>query len=139
MHVHHAETSIRTGGAVRAHDVSAAVREAVRATGVGAGLVVVSVPHATCALYVNENEAGLRGNVERLARELLEPLARADGFAHDRIDDNARAHLMAILLAHQVTLPVLSGEPVLGTWQSIFLLEMDGPRARTLHVQVLGE
>jgi secondary thiamine-phosphate synthase enzyme len=139
MRVHHAATTVRTGGAVRAHDITAAVCDAVRVAGVRAGLVVASVPHATCALYVNENEAGLRGDVERVACELLEPLARTGGFAHDRIDDNARAHLMAILLAHQVTLPVVDGAPVLGTWQNIFLLEMDGPRTRTLHVQVLGE
>jgi len=139
MRVHHAETTVRTAGAVRAHDVTSAVRDAVRAAGVREGLALVSVPHATCAVYVNENETGLRGDVERLARELLEPLARAGNFAHDRIDDNARAHLMATLLSHQTTLPVTGGEPVLGTWQSVFLLELDGPRARTLQVHVLGE
>ena len=139
MRVHHSETAVRTAGAVRAHDVTAAVRDAVRASGVHEGLALVSVPHATCALYVNEDEAGLRSDVERLARELLEPLGRGAGFAHDRIDDNARAHLMATLLSHQATLPVGGGEPLLGTWQSVFLLEMDGPRTRTLRVHVLGE
>lgn len=139
MRIHHCEAAVRTAGAVRAHDVTAAVRETVRASGVREGLAVVSVPHATCALYVNEDESGLRSDVERLARDLLEPLARAGGFAHDRIDDNARAHLMATLLSHQTTLPVGGGEPLLGTWQSVFLLELDGPRTRTLRVHVLGE
>lgn len=139
MRIHLHETTVRTASSVHAHDVTAAVRDAVRASGVREGLVLVSVPHATCALYVNEDESGLRSDVERLARELLQPLARAGGFAHDRIDDNARAHLMAVLLSHQTTLPVGGGEPLLGTWQSVFLLELDGPRTRTLRVHVLGE
>jgi secondary thiamine-phosphate synthase enzyme len=115
------------------------VQDAVRVSNVRDGLALVSVPHATCAVYVNENEPGLRHDVERVARELLEPLVRARAFEHDRIDDNARAHLMATLLSHQTTLPVAGGAAVLGTWQSIFLLEMDGPRVRTLQVHVLGE
>jgi secondary thiamine-phosphate synthase enzyme len=103
------------------------------------GIVVVSVPHTTCALCVNENEAGLRADLERLGRQILEPLARGGAFEHDRVDDNARAHLTSVLLGHQTTLAVRNGEPVLGTWQSVLLLELDGPRQRRLDVQVLGE
>jgi len=139
MRVRHAEVSVRTGGPVRAHDVTASVREAVRSAAVRDGLVVVSVPHTTCAVCVNENESGLREDLERLGRRLLDPLARDGGFAHDRVDDNARAHLTAILIGHQTTLTVREGDIVLGTWQSIFLLELDGPRTRSLQIQILGE
>jgi secondary thiamine-phosphate synthase enzyme len=139
MRVHHAEISIRTGGPVRAHDVTASVREAVRNAAVREGLVVVSVPPTTCAVCVNENESGLRSDLERMGRQILDPLAREGGFAHDRIDDNARAHLTAILMGHQTTLTVHESDVVLGTWQSIFLLELDGPRTRSLQIQILGE
>jgi secondary thiamine-phosphate synthase enzyme len=139
MHVQHTEVTVRTGGPVRVHDVTARVRDAVREANVRQGIAVVSVPHTTCAVCVNENETGLVGDIERLARQVLDPLAREGGFAHDRIDDNARAHLTSILLGHQTTLVVRGGEPVLGTWQSVFLVELDGPRTRSLHVQVLGE
>lgn len=139
MRVRHAEVAVRTGGPVRVHDVTAAVREAVRGADVRDGIAVVSVPHTTCGVCVNENETGLGADIERLARQVLDPLAREGGFAHDQIDDNARAHLTSILLGHQTTLAVHGGEPVLGTWQSVFLVELDGPRTRRLHVQVLGE
>ena len=139
MRVHHAEVPVRTGGPVRAHDVTGAVRDAVRGSGVLQGIAIVSVPHTTCAVCVNENETGLRDDIERLARHVIDPVASAGGFAHDRVDDNARAHLTSILVGHQTTLAVRDGEPVLGTWQSVFLLELDGPRTRSLHVQVLGE
>jgi secondary thiamine-phosphate synthase enzyme len=139
MPVHHASIAVRTGGPVHLHDVTAEVRRAVRDSGVCAGIALLSVPHTTCAVAVNEHEEGLRADLERLARHVLDPLAREGPFAHDRIDDNARAHLTAVLLGHQTALPIRGGEPVLGTWQSVFLVELDGPRARTLHVQVLGE
>ena len=139
MPVHHASVALRTGGKVRAHDVTSEVREAVRASGVRRGIVLVSTPHTTCAVCVNENETGLRSDLERLASDVLEPLARRGGFAHDRVDDNARAHLTSVLLGNQTALPVEAGEPVLGTWQSVFLIELDCPRERSLHVQVLGE
>jgi secondary thiamine-phosphate synthase enzyme len=139
MRVHHAEVSVRTGGPIQTHDVTAAVRDAVRTAAVRDGLVLVSVPHTTCAVCVNENESGLRADLERLARRILEPIEREGRFAHDQIDDNARAHLTSVLLGHQTTLAVRDGEVVLGTWQSVFLIELDGPRQRSLQVQILGE
>jgi secondary thiamine-phosphate synthase enzyme len=139
MPVHHAHIHIDTRGPVHVHDVTSAVRDAVRRSGIDAGVVVVSVPHTTCAVCVNENEAGLRADLERLGREILGPLAAAGSFAHDRVDDNARAHLTSILIGHQTTLAVRAAAPVLGQWQSILLLELDGPRGRTLDVQVIGD
>ena len=137
--MHHASNSLRTGGPVKAHDVTESVCQAVHDSGVRAGIVLVSVPHTTCAVCVNENEAGLRADIERMARQVLDPLAREGGFQHDRVDENARAHLTAILMGHQTTLPVRDGEPVLGTWQRVFLVELDGPRQREIHIDVLGE
>ena len=137
MQVGHASIAVRTGGPVQAHDVTEEVRRAVRASGVGQGIVLVSVPHTTCAVCVNENEAGLRADLERLGRQILDPLRARGPFEHDRVDDNARAHLTSLLLGHQTTLPIEAGEPVLGTWQRIFLLELDGPRQRTLNLHIL--
>ena len=138
MRVEHVEVAVRTGGRVRVEDVTEHVRQAVRDAGVRQGLVLASVPHTTCAVCVNENETGLRSDIERLAREVLEPLASQGEFAHDCIDDNARAHLTSLLLGHHAMLPIADGEVVLGTWQSVFLVEMDGPRERRLHLQVIG-
>jgi secondary thiamine-phosphate synthase enzyme len=77
--------------------------------------------------------------LERLGGSLLDPFRGSGGFRHDAIDDNAQAHLTSVLLGHSVTVPVASGKPVLGIWQSLLLLEMDGPRSRTLDLTLLGD
>ena len=117
-------------------NVTRELGEAVSGSGIECGLALAFVPHATCALILNEDEPGLRQDVLRLVDELLEPLRRKAPFAHDRIDDNAGAHLAAILLGPSVTVPVSRGRPVLGTWQSLFVVELDGPRRRSLRVTV---
>jgi len=57
---------------------------------------------------------------------------------HDRADKNAEAHLKALLLGSSEALPIMAGELELGTWQSVFFAEMDGPRERTVNITLLG-
>ena len=139
MAVATASAEIRTPGKVAVVNVTAEVRRALARSAIRRGLAVVSVPHTTCAVCVNEDEAGLKKDLERLAAELLDPLERKERFHHDRIDNNARAHLTSVLLGHSATLPVADGDLTLGAWQSLFLLEMDGPRTRRLDMSFLGE
>ncbi|HEU4401223.1 MAG TPA: secondary thiamine-phosphate synthase enzyme YjbQ [Candidatus Polarisedimenticolia bacterium] len=134
-----ASAEVRTPTRVAIVNVTGTVRQALDDTGMRSGLAVVSVPHTTCALTVNEDEAGLREDLVRLASRLLVPLADQEPFHHDRVDDNARAHLTAVLIGHSATLPVVDGDLRLGAWQSLFLLEMDGPRTRRLEMTFLGE
>lgn len=104
-------------------DVAAALTDAAD------GLACISVPHCTCAIYVNENEPGLLADTLALVERLVQGQWR-----HDRIDDNAEAHLAASLLGNSVCLPVQDGRLVLGTWQRVMLVELDGPRRRTVHL-----
>ncbi len=94
------------------------------------GTCTAFVRHTTVALVVNEAESRLMGDVETF----LSDLVGDSGWDHDRIDDNADAHLRALLLGPDVTIPVEDGDPVLGTWQSILLVECDGPRNRQVAV-----
>ena len=128
--------TIRTRSRLDLANVTRELALAVRESGVESGMALAFVPHATCALLLNEDEAGLREDMLRLVSEVIEPLRRKAPFAHDRIDDNAGAHLGAILLGPSLTIPVSAGRPALGTWQSLFLVELDGPRSRTLRVVV---
>jgi secondary thiamine-phosphate synthase enzyme len=98
---------------------------------------MVSVPHATAAVLVNEHETGLLNDLlERI--EALFPESGAYG--HNAIDNNADAHVAAAFLGHTRSFPVCNGELVRGTWQNIFLVELDGPRSRReVIVQVMGE
>lgn len=139
MKIHHRRLAVRTSGRISLENVTGQVMQEVTASGVDRGLAVVTVPHTTCGLVINEDELGLKRDMQRLAEKLLSPLEADGGFQHDRVDNNAQAHLTSILLGHSLTIPVVDARLELGTWQSVFLIEMDGPRSRELGVQVLGE
>lgn len=138
MKIHHGRVPVKTTGRISVENVTDLVGRELQRSGIEAGFALVSVPHTTCGVALNEDERGLKQDIRRLADKLLDPVAAEGEFLHDRVDDNARAHLTSILLGHSVTVPVEAGRLQLGTWQSIFLIEMDGPRSRTLRVQILG-
>ncbi len=112
------------------------VEQIVRRSGVVDGLCFVSPMHITAAIYVNDNEDGLIEDIsvwlERLAPS--QPNYRH----HQTGEDNADAHLKALLLHHETTLPVTKGRLDLGTWQRIFYAEFDGQRQKRIIVKVLG-
>lgn len=99
------------------------------------GLCTAFVEHTTAALVVQENEPRLRGDVERFLSDLVPD----EGHAHDELDGNADSHLRATLLGPSVTVPVVDGDLAMGTWQSILLVECDGPRTRRVSVTVVGD
>lgn len=96
------------------------------------GVCTAFVRHTTAGITVNEHEARLVKDIEGLLGELVPD---GGGYEHDEIDDNAAAHLRSILLGADLTVPVTDGELALGTWQSILLVESDGPRTRTVEVR----
>jgi secondary thiamine-phosphate synthase enzyme len=138
MTAHQASLRVRSSGAVSLENITSQVADVVAKSGVRTGIVNVHLPHTTAALVVNEDEAGLRQDILRMVEGLVEPF-RGRGFLHDRIDHNAKSHVTSVALGNSLTLPVSQGRPALGTWENIFLVEMDGPRSRTVHVTVVGE
>lgn len=118
-------------------DVTHEVLSFVEHGGVANGVCVVSLPHATAAVVVNENEKGLVRDILAKIEDLFPESSR---YAHNAIDDNADAHLAASFLGHSRTFPITNGRVVRGTWQNIFLVELDGPRSRReIHIQIIGE
>jgi secondary thiamine-phosphate synthase enzyme len=94
------------------------------------GTVTVFVEHTTAGVVVNEAEPNLLDDVEAFLSDLVPD----EGWAHDRLDDNADAHLRALVLGPGETVPVVDGAPALGRWQSVLFVECDGPRERTVRV-----
>ncbi|QGX96688.1 YjbQ family protein [Haloplanus rallus] len=94
------------------------------------GTVTVFVEHTTAGVVVNEAEPNLLDDVEAFLSDLVPD----EGWAHDRLDDNADAHLRALVLGPGETVPVVDGTPALGRWQSVLFVECDGPRERTVRV-----
>nr|WP_226988723.1 secondary thiamine-phosphate synthase enzyme YjbQ [Methanopyrus kandleri] len=134
--MYQAELRIKSERRVQVIDVTDQVREKVRESGVEKGIAHVYSRHTTAAVVVNEPESGLLRDIVNKLEELV---PQGAGYEHDRIDNNADAHLRALLLGSSVTIPVSDGDLVLGTWQSVLFVELDGPRSRRLLVTVVGE
>lgn len=126
------ELAISTAEAAEVVDVTDRVEAAIP-DDVRSGTCTVFSPHTTAGVAVNEAEPLLMADVEAALSRLVPPSA---GYRHDEIDDNAAAHLRTMLVGESVTVPVTDGSLSLGTWQSVLLLEGDGPRERTLQVVV---
>ena len=118
-------------------DLTETVEEIVSESQVANGLCLVHASHATAAIICNEHESGLAHDIVRKVKEIFPPSA---GYLHDRIDDNASSHIASALIGASRTFPIEGGRLVRGTWQNIFLLELDGPRSRrTVNVHIIGE
>ncbi|AAM06563.1 TPA: YjbQ family protein [Methanosarcina acetivorans] len=125
---------IETSKRIELIDITQEAQEEVRISGIQEGICIISARHTTAGIIINENESGLKEDILNLLERLVPPGA---GYKHDRIDNNADAHLKAVLLGTSETLPVVQGKLELGTWQSIFFAEMDGPRQRTVNLTIL--
>jgi secondary thiamine-phosphate synthase enzyme len=113
------------------------VETAVRKSGIKDGIVLVSAMHITAGVYVNDNEEGLIEDIDAWL-EKLAPFQQ-DYKHHQTGEDNGDSHLKAILVHHQVIVPVTEGRLDFGTWQRIFYAEFDGQRAKRVLVKVMGE
>jgi secondary thiamine-phosphate synthase enzyme len=115
-------------------NITSEVQKAVRTAGVSQGICTVFVPHTTAGVTVNENADP--DVVQDMLKE-LEKIVPFDGhYAHR--EGNSAAHIKASFMGSSVQLIVDAGRLVLGTWQGIYFCEFDGPRRRTVQVQVLG-
>lgn len=95
------------------------------------GIVVIFVKHTTCGVLVNEAEKGLLTDI---LNYFSKQVPYNEGYVHDKIDTNADSHLKSILTGNSIAVPISDGDLSLGTWQSILLYELDGPRTRTVNL-----
>lgn len=127
------ELKVRTSKKYEVVDLTQQIAEAVRVAHLDEGLCNVYVPHATAAIIINENDD------QQIGLDLLDALDKLipEGiWRHDQIDSNGAAHLKAAILGPSETIPVWNGRLVLGTWQAVMLVELDGPRDRKVIVTV---
>ena len=113
------------------------VEKIVADSGIQNGLALVSAMHITAGVYVNDNEEGLIEDID----QWLEKLAPfGPNYKHHQTgEDNGDSHLKALLVHHQVILPVTKNKLLLGTWQRVFYAEFDGQRSKRVLVTVMGE
>jgi secondary thiamine-phosphate synthase enzyme len=137
---------VETGGAPEFVDITEQVAEVVRRSGVRDGQVLVFSRHTTAAVRVQEDEPLLLEDMcaclERLAPQDLD--YRHNDFRIRTVNmtpnesPNGHSHCRHLFLGASETLPVVDGRVALGRWQRLFLIELDHPRTREVHVQVLG-
>ena len=127
------EFRIRTEQKRQMIDLTPRVAQIVAGAGMADGLCHVFVTHATAAVVINENDDP---NVCVDTLDALDKLIPAGVWRHDRVDGNAASHIQAAILGPGETIPVSQGRLVLGTWQAIMLVELDGPRERRIVVTV---
>jgi secondary thiamine-phosphate synthase enzyme len=138
----HGETIvISTDQRVELVDLTNRIMEFAKKFNIKEGLVSLWSMHTTCALFINEFQTALLSDIKRFLEQMVQ---RDAEWLHNNPDHsdcdrfNADSHLRALLLGHSLTLQVSGGEVVLGQWQRILMAELDGPRARSLRIQLMG-
>ncbi len=113
------------------------IESIVKKSGIQEGMVLVSAMHITAGVYVNDDEGGLINDID----EWLEKLApfRDDYRHHGTGETNGDSHLKALLIHHEVIVPITAGKLDFGPWQRIFYAEFDGQRDKRVVVKVMGE
>ncbi len=129
------EISVSTQNRYQLIDITDEVEKEVAKSKIKAGLCLVFVAHSTAAIILTENESGLKNDWLKFLKKEVKGMT----FEHDRIDDNADSHLLSGLLGQGKVLPIENNRIVRGTWQQIFLVELDGPRTRRITINIIKE
>ncbi len=124
--------TVRSSGPSEMVDITGEVRRVVRESGVGSGVCHIFVPHTTAGVTINENADPA---VKRDILAVLDRLVPVSG-PYEHGEGNSHAHVKAALAGASVTVLVEAGQPVLGTWQAVYLCEFDGPRTRNVILRV---
>jgi len=118
-------------------DITDRIKKIVKDSGVKNGICIVYVPHATAGILINEDyDASVCNDI---INKLEQIIPQRDVYEHNRIDDNAHAHIKASIIGPSETIIIQNNELVLGTWQGIALAEFDGPKTRTVLVKIIED
>lgn len=129
------EISIKTQAHTDIVDITQQVQNIVSSSNIKAGTCFIDVPHTTCGIFINENaDPSVVRDIENTLERLVPWQAN-----YSHIEGNAAAHIKSILIGTQQMVLVENNHLQLGTWQSIFLADFDGPRTRTVRVKIISD
>lgn len=115
-------------------DITGQVQEVLKEVGISSGVCTIFVPHTTAAVTVNE---GVDPTVQRDIQTFLNKMVPFEGDYHHR-EGNSAAHIKTTLVGVSQTVLIDEGRLVLGTWQSVFFCEFDGPRHRRVALKIMA-
>lgn len=127
------EFNISTEDRYQLKDITDEVEETVRKSGIKNGLALIFVPHSTAAVLLTENESGLKQDWLKVLKKFVSGF----DFLHNQIDNNADSHILSGLVGQGKTLAIENNELIRGTWQQIFLVELDGPKDRRVIIKFI--
>jgi secondary thiamine-phosphate synthase enzyme len=127
---------LNTRKEVEVIDVTFYVEKAIKESSIEQGICLIYTLHTTTGIVVNEAEPGL---IQDMTSWVASLAPKGAGYLHDRNGGNAHAHLQAMLLGNSAVIPVENKRLILGTWQKILFVELDGPRKRWVCVKLIEE
>ncbi len=119
-------------------NITPKVMEALRASGVREGLVLVNAMNITASVFINDDESGLHADLEKWLEKLAPEKPHAQ-YAHNGFEDNADAHLKRSVMGREVVVAITEGALDFGTWEQIFYAEFDGKRTKKVLIKIIGE
>ena len=133
--------SVKTERRLQVIDITHRVLDVLSRSGVSDGVLNVWTPHTTACVTVNEADPDLWEDMLEAFTRLVPVEGR---YRHNEKyrwmprEQNAHAHILTSMVKPCVSIPVQNGRPLLGTWQRILFVELDGPRSRSVQVSILG-
>jgi secondary thiamine-phosphate synthase enzyme len=124
---------ISTGSLKEVVNLTDQIESLIRQSEMQEGLCSLFVAHTTAALTTGEIGEGTEKDLLQVVEQMIPPIR----FRHAHDPSHAWSHMASSILGPSLTIPVSSGKLVLGTWQSVMLVELDGPRERTIHLTLL--
>ena len=115
-------------------DLTEMVQSVIREAGMQEGLCSVFVTHTTAAVTTGEIGEGTEQDFLQIVEQMIPRIQ----FRHAHDPSHAWSHMAASILGPSLTIPVSAGSLVLGTWQSVMLVELDGPRERSVYVSLIA-
>jgi secondary thiamine-phosphate synthase enzyme len=120
-------------------NITSQIEEALRASGIQEGLILVNAMHITASVFINDDEPGLHQDYDAWL-ERLAPHAPVNQYRHnDTGEDNADAHMKRQVMGREVVVAVTDGKLDFGPWEQIFYGEFDGGRRKRVLVKIIGE
>lgn len=141
MNLHKAKIRLKTTSKLQIIDITSRISQIIGESGFKNGFTILFVPHTTATIAVNEADPDLWNDILEALTRLVPINAK---YRHNLkygsvpTEQNAHAHILNCLLNPSINIPFYDGRLVLGTWQSILFIELDGPRNRRVDVIVYG-
>ncbi len=129
------QIQVKTSQTVQLINIDNHIHQAIQESGVSNGTCVIFVPHTTAGVTINENADP--DVVRDITMEINKIVPFNDGYHH--MEGNSAAHIKSSLFGPSLTLIVENGQAVLGTWQSVYFCEFDGPRRRNVYIKVVAD